>query len=335
MSLLENMGSADKKEMYRDINDLRYGRTSASCLACEFALFLQYSLHFLTAVLALPSSLPFLNLSREEIVKILHEFGATDKEKIKSFSLDQNLSKHASKRAYSSKKSPLKATEEEGTKEVVDQAKELQVSGRKEAQQQKTQPPELPGQNQHSVPFTQLSHEWAKTLCERLKHIANNSKAPLASNGYDFYGLSRVSEHRYGSKSHSSYRATGQPEINDLYSADTLFEAIGKLKVVVDRLHRDSTPSIFQADEVFKQLGSKSYYHLEMRELLEYGCSMIPKCLTLLSGLEVFENYYDLHPENAQVSKPPLSSFLCFFERLLNKLVSCSYCRCCRLAWTI
>ena len=274
MSLLENIGDSDKKEMYRDINDLR-----------------------------------------EEIVKILHEFGAADKGKVQNFSIDKNLSDHASQRAYSRKQSDPSPVKGEGSA-----LPERKPESEPEESPSTSKPPSpknkdvgFRGQNQN-IPMKQLSREWAKLLCKRLTHISERFKAPLASNGYDdFYGLHKIrsitapTKRRYngnsgnqaGNLDHDGNSSRG--DSLHLYNTDTLFEGIGKLKVIADRLHREAQASVFRSSEMFRQVGSKNYYEPEMHELLEYGCSMIPKCLKSLTPLEVLEEFHDLHPEHAQI----------------------------------
>ena len=251
-------------------------------------------------------------MNREEIVKILHEFGADkDKDKTKQFSIDKNLSEHASRRAYSKKKPEQGSVSDAVTHATSsDSTNKLLV----ESNSPKSYDVELRGQNQHNAPLEALSHNWAKTICKRLEHISSTFQAPLASNGYQgFYGLHKIRSITPPRKRHSG-RYQRDAESNEmlqknspenaehfLYSSDTLFEAISKLKVAADKLHREAAPSLFDSDEIFRHMGSKNYYQSEMRELLEYGCSMIPKCLALPTIPEVLDEYSDLLPIHAQV----------------------------------
>ena len=157
---------------------------------------------------------------------------------------------------------------------------------------------EFQGQKQHNIPLGKLSQDWARGICERLTQLASTSKAPLASNGYDYFG--RMSLMSIGGSDEFDQREY-QGRAKYLYTVDTLYEAMEKLKVVIDRSHRVSSPSLFQSNEHFRQVGSKSYYQPDLRDLMEYGCSVIPKCLPILSGLDLCHEYADLGPKYAQI----------------------------------
>ncbi|WZN62078.1 Rab-GAP TBC domain-containing protein [Chloropicon roscoffensis] len=228
MSLLDNMGSSDKKEMYRDINDLR-----------------------------------------EEIVKILHEFGSVSDEKVQGedFSLNQNLTELGARRAY---KKGLD-TGEVSVGEVSMGDEEVAESG-DAAEDLPSESPssELQGQTQQHSALGQLSRDWARMICQRVEQVASTSKAPLAANKLSDY---------FDPISPSAYRKRLK-------------------KVAADYDIEYQKPS----RELFKQMGSsKSYYGLDMRDLMEYGCSVAPKCLPLLSCSDLFMDYQDLHPRRSQV----------------------------------
>ncbi|QDZ21195.1 hypothetical protein A3770_05p37130 [Chloropicon primus] len=269
MSLLDNFEGSDKKEMYRDINDLR-----------------------------------------EEIVKILHEFGSSDKSQLEGFAINESLTAHATRKASRKKVEVKPKVVVERSKSAEEEEEGGGVAEAEESGAGGQQPFELHGLKQQHSALGRLSHEWASGLCERLKSVASRTRVPLAANGYDFYrhlangGTSSSGEFKLRSKDLSSDYVEYQHDQDGfcLYSVDTLFEAVQKLKVLVDRNHRDASPSLFNSREVFRQVeGSKSYYSLEMRDLIEYGCSLIPKCLPLMSCADVYHEYSDLDVHHAQI----------------------------------